>query len=623
MDMYRFVAVCENDSTSRTLFYLPENFEGVKISQEFSFVPPYGFTPKFAVDTMRVIKDDAVWFNDKNTDFGYFLKLKLQVSKLNADGMTYSHFLNLVVNIDTIKKTKDYTEFSVDVVNAATDYFNTKSTIKKIPFNTYKGIEGDYPKMNNVNLNSTPTSSQLTSKRYIPFEKSQWSSVIYDDDVSLFDGSVENSTIIYKSLTDGGSYINVMVDGLIIVDVSTPIGTVPTGEVKVELSGVYIGTQVITNGSQKVTFSIKKNVFITLANGADIRASVQVTGLAPNAFASLAQAKIDITVKKKTAFKYLKKPLNSIALSEVYANLLGNINYINAPTNAFITSDKEVVTNNGYLAVAPKDFILETSTMLGLVFNFGSTETKIEKVNTYFDRIAANNRIIVENYKDLVISNFETVYNSCTIGVEKNVTENIVHYEPYQTKLSYKRFSFKEEYVDSIGENMQIVCTKLSADAEKIINRVNDAANGNGQTSNDNFYFVPNRVGTHPDYLIPSEITANHHPILALFFAMGAPDIYDFTYLAAYDDDGVSQPGEYENLYYDMIGRSDFFNTPLLRPIVYEFTALLDNVDFSEHMAQIVNFDGETKDLFIYSYETTDKLSEIKCKALVFEQINT
>ncbi len=630
MDMYRFVAICENDNTSKQLTYTPENFEGVKIKREFSFVPPYGFTPKFAVDTMRVIKNDAVWLNEKNTVFGYFLKLKLQVSKLNADGLTYSHFLNLVVNSDTIKKTKDYTEFSVDVVNAATDYFNTKSTIKNIPFNTYKGIEGDYFKMNNVNLNSTQISSQLTSKRYIPFEKSQWASVIYDGDVSLFDNGVENNTIIYKSRTEGGSYINVIVDGSIIVDVATPIGEVPTGEVKVEIDGVYVGTQAITEISQRVTFEIKKNVFITLANGANIRAYVQVTGLAPNAFASIAQAKIEITIKKKTALKYLKKQLNSIALNEVYANLLGNINYIDAPQDAFITSDKEIVTNSGYLSVAPKDFIRETSTMLGLVFNFGSTETKIEKVNTYFDRIAANDRIIIENYKDLVISNFETVYNSCTVGVEKNVTENIVHYDPYQTKLSYKRYNYKDEYVDGIGENMKLVCAKLSADAEKIINRINDAANGNGQTSNDNFYFVPNRLRTHPDwypprqiadYLIPSEIADNHKAILALFFAMGAPDIYDFNFLAAYDDDGVRTMFENEFYYFDITGDPSFFNTPQLRPVVYEFTALLDNVDFSEHMAQIVNFDGETKDLFIYSYETTDKLSEIKCKGLVFEQI--
>ena len=110
--MYRFVAICENDSTSKQLTYTPENFEGVKINREFSFVPPYGFTPKFAVDTMRVIKDDAAFFNDKNTVFGYFLKLKLQVSKLNADGMTYSPLMTLVVNSETMTNERLYRIFS-------------------------------------------------------------------------------------------------------------------------------------------------------------------------------------------------------------------------------------------------------------------------------------------------------------------------------------------------------------------------------------------------------------------------------------------------------------------------------------------------------------------------------
>ncbi len=617
MDMYRFVAICENDNTSKQLTYTPENFEGVKISQEFSFTPPYGFTPKFAVDSMRVIKDDAAFFNDKNTAFGYFLKLKLQVSKLNADGMTYSHFLNLAVNSDTIKNTKDYTEFSVDVVNAANDYFDTKSTIKNIPFNIYKAVEGDYFKMNNVNLNSINQANLIFGSLVIRFKESKWGSVIYDDDLSLSDGNGENRDIIYKSLTEGGSYINVIADGLMTVSVYTPVGSEPQGEVTFEISGVYTDTKWVTAHNQTITFKIKKDIFITLAKNAEIRANVIVRYLAQGAWAQMSQSKIDITIKKKTAIKYLTKPLKSIALNEVYANLLGNINYIDAPADAFITSDKEVVTNTGYLSVVPKDFIRETSTMLGLVFNFGSTETKIEKVNTYFNRIEANDRIIIENYKDLVISNFETIYNSCTIGVEKYATKNIVHYKPYQTKLSYKRFNYNDEYVDSIGENMQLVCTKLSADAEKIINRINDAATGNGQTSNDNFYFVPNRIGDYPDYLIPAEMADNHMAILGLFFATGELDDEDATFLAAYDDDGVSSSTS--AIYYNLVGDPDFFINKRLRPIVYEFTALLDNVDFSEHMAQIVDFNGETVDLFVYSSETTDKLSEIKCKALVFK----
>lgn len=617
MDMYRFVAICENDNTSKQLTYTPENFEGVKINREFSFVPPYGFTPKFAVDTMRVIKDDAAFFNDKNTAFGYFLKLKLQVSKLNADGMTYSHFLNLAVNSDTIKKTKDYTEFSVDVINAANDYFNTKSTIKNIPLNTYKEVEGDYPKMNNVNLNSINQATLILDWSVIRFKESKWGSVFYDDDLSLSDGDGENSAIIYKSLTEGGSYINVIADGLIIINVYTPSYAEPQGEVTFEISGVYTDTKWVEEHSQTITFEIKKDIFITLAKNAEIRANVIVRYLAQGAWAQMSQSKIDITIKKKTALKYLTKPLKSIALNEVYANLLGNINYIDYPEDAFITSDKDIVTSTGYLSVVPKDFIRETSTMLGLVFNFGSTETKIEKVNTYFNRIEANDRIIIENYKDLVISNFETIYNSCTIGVEKYATKNIVHYEPYQTKLSYKRFNYNDEYVDSIGENMQLVCTKLSADVEKIINRMNDAATGNGQTSNDNFYFVPNRTGDYPDYLTPAEMAANHRAILGLFFANGELNDEDATFLAAYDDDGLSSSTS--AIYYNLVGDPDFFNNKRLRPIVYEFTALLGEADFSEHMAQIVDFNGETVDLFVYSSETTDKLSEIKCKALVYK----
>ncbi len=392
---------------------------------------------------------------------------------------------------------------------------------------------------------------------------------------------------------------------------------VPTGEVTFEISGVYTDTKWVEEHSQTITFEIKKDIFITLAKNAEIKANVVVRYLAQGAWAQMSQSKIDITIKKKTALKYSKRPLNSIALNEVYSNLLGNINYIDYPEDAFITSDKDVVTNTGYLSVVPKDFIRETSTMLGLVFNFGSTETKIEKVNTYFDRIEANDRIIIENYKDLVISNFETVYNSCTIGVEKNVTENIVHYKPYQTKLSYKRFNYNDEYVDSIGENMELVCTKLSADAEKIINRINNAANGNGQTSNDNFYFVPNRIGDYPDYLTPAEMADNHRAILGLFFATGELDDEDATFLAAYDDDGASSSTS--AIYYNLVGDPDFFINKRLRPIVYEFTALLGEADFSEHMAQIVDFNGETVDLFVYSSETTDKLSEIKCKALVYK----
>jgi hypothetical protein len=49
---------------------LPENFEGVKIGQSFSFINPIGYTPKFSIDTMRIIEDDALKFLEREIKRG-------------------------------------------------------------------------------------------------------------------------------------------------------------------------------------------------------------------------------------------------------------------------------------------------------------------------------------------------------------------------------------------------------------------------------------------------------------------------------------------------------------------------------------------------------------------------
>ena len=100
---------------------------------------------------------------------------------------------------------------------------------------------------------------------------------------------------------------------------------------------------------------------------------------------------------------------------------------------------------------------------------------------------------------------------------------------------------------------MELVCTKLSPDSEKIINRIYDAATDNGQSSNDNFYLVPQNVGDYSDILTPNDMGNNHLPLLALHF--GA--FYNFgdsePYLLAVDNDGI---GDLKNYF---IGNPDFW----------------------------------------------------------------
>ena len=65
MELYKIIATIVNTSTTFQLAYLPENFEGIKINQKFSFVNPIGFNPEFSVDTMRIISTDKKRFSNK------------------------------------------------------------------------------------------------------------------------------------------------------------------------------------------------------------------------------------------------------------------------------------------------------------------------------------------------------------------------------------------------------------------------------------------------------------------------------------------------------------------------------------------------------------------------------
>ena len=620
MEMYRFVAVCENDSTSKQLTYTPENFEGVKINREFSFVPPYGFTPKNAVDSMRVIKDDAAFFIAKNVAFGYFLKMKLYVSKLNADGMTYSPLMTLVVNSETISQTKDYIEFSVDVLNSASSYFQKKSTKINLSLNVQKNMLVDFYKINNVSINATPFVLGGSNTTLFPFIKSEGVNIIHDEDVSLYDVlSYDSKNMIYQCVTGGNVtfYYNINVA----VGASTAIGITPTGSIIVYIStyngttgvkktNIYEKTYAITENIQSFVFSKNEKKVISLDAGDFIMMSFVRSGLQPETRLSFSSQVANLTIKKTTAIKYIKPPISSISLSDLFTSLFTTIDFTDVD-NTFITSDKELVNNITELSIIPQDFVREISAGLGLVFNFDNDKTTIENINSYFTRLNAAQRITIDTYKDLSILNQEQIYSSVTFGFEKFDTENNVYYFPFQKKLTFEQM--KEN-----GDSLELVCNKLSFDAEKIVNRINEAAFGNNQTSNDTYYVVPlrniaaNENINIADNITPREMALKNKAILELYFGN-----YTNTSLFLSDNDGVSESLKISGVkQHDNIILTD---TPHLRPIVYEFTALIGEADFSEHFAEMVDVNGETVDLFVYSSETTDQLGEIKCKTLVFK----
>ena len=101
MELYQIIATVNNTSTTFQLAYLPENFEGVKISQAFSFVNPMGYNPKFSVDTMRIILSDKTAIDTVFNTYGLqsmLLCLSKNLTQRASDIQT-SRLLPLILKV--------------------------------------------------------------------------------------------------------------------------------------------------------------------------------------------------------------------------------------------------------------------------------------------------------------------------------------------------------------------------------------------------------------------------------------------------------------------------------------------------------------------------------------------
>lgn len=619
MDMYRFVAICENDSTSKQLTYTPENFEGVKINREFSFVPPYGFTPKFAVDTMRVIKDDAAFFIAKNVAFGYFLKMKLYVSELNADGMTYSPSMTLVVNSEILSQTKDYVEFSVDIFYT-TNYFNDKKGKKILTLNQEKTPVVDYYRINKVNLSL----ERLNITSLIPTVHSFFATgtnIIYDGDTSLLPVlTFEGKNVIYRCSDAGLAYfylnLNVqvkVVNGNGGGDPDISLTLFVYDENGASKSSIYNESIQITQSEQIVSFVGSHNYIQQLDEGDFVLMYFGQYNVPLAATFEVLSQDVNISIKKQTNQQIVVNPIKCISLNDIFVNLFGDVNSL-ISENTYITSDYFLVNKKDELSIIPEAFLREASIGFGCCFNFNSENVKVEYINDYFERLYTNDRIVLGTYKDLTIKNNEQIYSSLMFGCEKFDGDDSIYLFPFQKKLT---FSQPKEN----GDSLELVTQKLSFDAEKIVSRILQSEVYESNNTNDNYYCVPLR-GDHDgqanenievsDYATPRQMLMFSEPLLYLYFGN-----YTNKTLQISDYDGIDK-----SLIYNAVNEhSDIVlvNKRHLHPIVYEFTALLGEADFSEHFAEMVDFNGETVDLFVYSSETKDKLGEIKCKALVFK----
>ena len=198
MELYKLIATINNIPSSFTMAYLPENFEGVKISQKFSFVNPIGYTPKFSIDTMRVIEDDKVALDA--VFFGYGLQgdVEIEIQKLNATGTAYEYDSTFAIDFESYDVQDEFSEFALKSVSVIDKYNEGKNTEIQIPLTHDATLPNTQKYINYVSLKSLSVIEDSSTMFGFNFEHNN-ESKIYDGDLSLFPEPYEFYTIAEAS----------------------------------------------------------------------------------------------------------------------------------------------------------------------------------------------------------------------------------------------------------------------------------------------------------------------------------------------------------------------------------------------------------------------------------------
>ena len=202
MELYKIIAYIGNTSTTFQLAYLPENFEGIKINQNFSFVNPIGFNPKFSVDTMRIILTDKTEIDAAFDTYGLQTRARFEILKLNASGIGYTSIgTSFEIDFESYEKFDEYSEFALKSISAMDRYNRIKDTEIQLQLSDSSGVPNTQNFINYVSVKSKSVHSIDGTLAIIQFEKNN-ESKIFNNDTAL----IEEITLGVNTVTDADIY---------------------------------------------------------------------------------------------------------------------------------------------------------------------------------------------------------------------------------------------------------------------------------------------------------------------------------------------------------------------------------------------------------------------------------
>ena len=617
MELYKIIATINNTSTTFQLAWIPENFEGVKISQSFSFVPPIGFNPKFSVDTMRIIESDKTAIDSAFDTYGLEANVTFLITELSADGINYENPKTFAIDFKSYEKFEEFSEFALKSVSVI-DYYNDK---KNTEFQLL--LSGDSVNMPNtlkyINYVSLKSKSNYeTDRTYFKFEANN-TSKIYNSDASLYHPtSPDFEDVVYYlgagTVTDRlylkiSSRINLKFTGSNKTGVS--INLYKVSGVTLTLIHTFLTKNIVSAGTSfSVDFNTTEidcgvcsaNDFFIIAT--NMRTSATVTG------------DVFIDVKRKTSVKLLNSDVNTFGIrraAEILNQIFdSHVDFDSTPMfEIALTSGNELARAKSFATIKPTDFMSELCKVAGLIFNFKTDgRAEILSISEYFNTLLDSaNAIEITDFKDLSIK-----YSSDLTASSVLVGQEIKQCEVYPYSLNWqKKLVFSQS--GRTGDDFELSMSKYRIDFAGMIDSYLKRSEQSDANNSDIFLFKPDfsRGANNEDELIydwftPRDVLVNNSKLLSFMFQNYGKYLLTNTSNGGTDDDLImSTIGQLDNLELD--------EAPRLLPIEYNFTCLIDNVDFSEKILKI-NHEGKDVYLFVINADTTDNLSEQEIRAL-------
>lgn len=621
MEQYQIIAHSINVGITFTMAYLPENFQGIKINQSFSFVNPIGFNPKFTVETMRVIGSDKLAIDTVFDIYGLETDVQLEIKRLNVNGLEYDAGQTFAIDFESYEKFDFYSEFALKSVSTIDFYNNIKNTEQQIDLTHDATLPNTQNYINYVSLKSKGARQVDSQYAVFQFEKNN-EAKIYNLDTSLTDtdgeivytiGNVEKDTLITSM--SGIIKLNCTVSGYIAIRffvVGNPFGGL---DVNLTLGVNEINiTEIASNYT--ASFSVGQTVGVAIESFDATEFSV--VGYEQALFVDIKRG-TDIPVVGLTN-QTIKYAYTSEVLSAIFND---NVSMPAVPVlDSGLTSSNHLDSLADFATIKPKEFLADFCAMVGLILNFDlDGSVKIDLISDYFDSLFAVdafdvpvNAIEITDFEDLSIK-YNTTLNFASVSVGKEIST----YDVYTYLQDWNKIlTFKQDNRNA-SENLDLTLQKFRVDFSGMLDYYAKRSQQKTNISKDNFIFDPLFTEIASAYVdVFNDVFYDHFNPRAMLTSWSKFLSFCFQNFGKDTLTISSNGGTVDNLQISGVNQMDDLvlnEAPRILPIEYNLTCLIDNVDFSEKILKI-NDNGTDVYLFVFDAETTDKLTEQTIKGL-------